>query len=512
MINAVSREIPDALFQQLDRQPFAGTFTQRGKQRRMAVPYKTVYPGESKLLASLDEAIERTGLQDGMTISFHHHLRNGDLIVRQVMEAVDRAGITGLTLAVSALFDCHHFLENYIRRGVVRHIEANYIAGSLARSISKGLMDGPVIMRTHGGRDRALEAGDLIVDIAFIAAPSADPYGNLNATHGPSAFGSFGYAAMDARYAKCSVAITDNLVPFPLQRVSIDQTLVDYVVQVNQIGDPSMIVSGTTQITRDPIQRDIALLAARAVQKSGYFQPGFSLQTGAGGISLAVASALGEHMKEAGIKGSFGLGGITGAMVDMLQAGLFNVLLDAQCFDLRAVESLRNDSRHREISCATYSNPHTKGAVVNMLDVVILGATEIDLDFNVNVTTSSDGVIMGGSGGHADAAAGSKLCVIVANLNRCRIPVVVDRVETVNTPGETVDMLVTDRGIAVNPLREDVADNLRRAGLPVFDIHDLKSMADRLCGVPAPLVHGDRIIAAIEYRDGTLIDVVREVI
>jgi citrate lyase subunit alpha/citrate CoA-transferase len=511
MKNGIGRDFPDGLLQRLGREPFAGAFARRGAGRRMAVPFRTVYPGEKKLLASLDEAIACSDLKDGMTISFHHHLRNGDLLIQQVMEAVERAGRTGLTLAVSALFDCHAFLERYVRRGVVARIEANYISGSLARAISQGLMSEPVIMRSHGGRDRALEAGDLVVDVAFIATPAADPYGNCNATHGPSAFGSFGYAAMDARYAKCCIAVTDNLLPYPLARVSIDQTLVDYVVPVERIGDPAKIVSGTTRITRDPIGRRIARLAAVTVEKSGYFQPGFSLQTGAGGVPLAVASDIGLRMKQAGIKGSFGLGGITGTMVEMLQDNLFDVLLDAQCFDLRAVESLRTDPRHREISCSTYSNPHTKGAVVNLLDVAILGATEIDLDFNVNVTTGSDGMIMGGSGGHADAAAGSKLCVIVANLNRARMPVVVERVETVNTPGETVDVLVTDRGIAVNPRRGEVADRLRQAGLPVCDIRDLKGLAERLCGIPEPLPYKDRIIAAVEYRDGTLIDVIRQV-
>ena len=511
MKNSILREIPDTLLRDLNSTLFQGAFATRGRQVRTSVKCKALYPGESKLLDTIEQAIAASGLADGMTISFHHHLRNGDLVVRQVLEAIDRAGISGLTIAASGLFDCHSFLEDYVRRGVVERIEANYITGGLAKSISNGLLRHPVVMRTHGGRDRALETGDLKVDVAFIATPSADTYGNLNAINGPSAFGSFGYATSDARYASCSIAITDNLLPYPLQSVSIDQGLIDYVVKVDRIGNPEEIVSGTTRITRDPIGRRIARMTAEAVANSGYFKDGFSLQTGAGGISLAVASYIGERMRTTGIKGSFGLGGITQTMVEMLQGGLFEMLLDTQCFDLGAVESLRNDPRHREITCSTYSNPHTKGAVVNMLDVVILGATEIDLDFNVNVTTGSDGSIMGGSGGHADAAAGSKLCVIVATLNRARMPVVVDRVETINTPGETVDVLVTDRGIAVNPLRKELADKFRAVGLPVRSIEELKDAADHLCGKPEPLSYTDNIIAAIEYRDGTLIDVIRQV-
>jgi citrate lyase subunit alpha/citrate CoA-transferase len=118
---------------------------------------------------------------------------------------------------------------------------------------------------------------------------------------------------------------------------------------------------------------------------------------------------------------------------------------------------------------------------------------------------------MGGSGGHADAAAGSKLCVIVANLYRGRFPTIIESVTTVNTPGETVDLLVTEFGMAVNPRRRDIMDQLMDAGLPVCSIEELKQRAEELCGRPAPLRMKDRVIAAVEYRDGTLIDVIRQV-
>jgi hypothetical protein len=103
--------------------------------------------------------------------------------------------------------------------------------------------------------------------------------------------------------------------------------------------------------------------------------------------------------------------------VDMLEEGLFRNLFDVQCFDLKAVESYRNNPRHQGMSGSMYGNPHNKGAVVNNLDIMILGATEIDTDFNVNVTTGSSGVIMGGSGGHSDTAAGAKLAIVVMKFN-----------------------------------------------------------------------------------------------
>jgi len=149
---------------------------------------------------------------------------------------------------------------------------------------------------------------------------------------------------------------------------------------------------------------------------------------------------------------------------------------------------------------------------VDKLDVVILGATEIDTDFNVNVATGSDGYIMGGSGGHSDAAAGAKVTMIVTNLLRSRLPIIRDRVVTVTTPGETVDVVVTERGVAVNPRRRDLAEALSKTSIEVKDIQELQALAERLAGGPPQVpVSGDRIVAVVEYRDGTVMDVIRQV-
>jgi citrate lyase subunit alpha/citrate CoA-transferase len=196
-------------------------------------------------------------------------------------------------------------------------------------------------------------------------------------------------------------------------------------------------------------------------------------------------------------------------MVNMLEQGLFRKILDVQGFDLAAVRSLAANRDHVEIGSSYYANPFNAGCAVNRLDCVLLGATEIDTEFNVNVVTGSDGSIRGGSGGHSDTAAGARLTIIVAELVRGRFPIILDRVCTVTTPGETVDVLVTDRGVAVNPRRKDLLDRLKEAGLPVKDIHDLKRMAERMAGVPPALSSGGKVVAIVEYRDGTVIDVVR---
>ncbi len=466
---------------------------------------------KGKILPSVAEAVKQCGLRDGMTVSFHHHLRNGDYVLNMVMQAIAEQGLRELTVNASSLFDAHLPLLDHIKNGVVSRIETDYMSGGLGRHISRGLMQSPVVFRSHGGRPYDIERGASPIDVAFIAAPTSDPMGNCTGKYGPSACGSLGYAFPDALYAKRVVVITDNLVPYPLQDWSIDETHVDYVVEVPQIGDPSGIVSGTTKITRDPVGLVMADMAARVIRHSGLLKDGFSFQTGAGGASLAAAKYLKDIMLAEKIQGSFGLGGITGYMVDMLNDGCFETLLDVQCFDLKAVQSIRENPRHREISASHYASPGARSAVVDSLDVVILGATEVDLDFNVNVHTDSGGSIMGGSGGHSDTAAGAKLSMIIAPLSRARLPIVTGRVACVSTPGDTIDVLVTQKGVAVNPRQAELRQRLKDAGLPVCGIEELKQRAERMTGVPRPIARGDRPVAQVLYRDGALLDTIYNV-
>ncbi len=508
MKNAVGREIPEEIKGYGKTIPFKGVGKHIPSGRKASPPKKATYPTRtSKVVKSLEDAIKAVELKDGMSVSFHHHLRNGDRVVLQVVEAIDKLGIRNITLVPTALFPTHRELEKYIRKGTISRIYGN-INGPLGRAISKGIMEYPVVFRSHGGRARAIEDGDLHIDVAFIAAPSADHYGNLNGVMGPSSCGSLGYAFTDAMFADQVVAITDNLVDFPLTPISIPQIYVDYVVEVEHLGDPKGIVSGTTRITRDPMRLKIAKNAADLIEASGLLKDGFSFQTGAGGISLAVARFVREKMIEKKIKGSFGLGGITSYFVKMLEDGIFKTLFDVQCFDLEAVRSLLRNNEHIEISASFYANPHNAGCLVNKLDCVILGATEIDPSFNVNVNTEVDGALTHGTGGHSDTAAGSKLTIIVSPLIRGRIPTVVESVLTVTTPGETIDAFVCEYGIAINPRRKDLLEKAKEAKLPVVSIEELLDKAIKLVGKPEPLRLKDQIIGVIEYRDGTIIDVV----
>jgi citrate lyase subunit alpha/citrate CoA-transferase len=466
---------------------------------------------KNKLHHDLGALLDTLPLKDGMVLSFHHHLRNGDYILNMVIDEIAKRGYKDITIAASSIFPCHKPLVELMEKGVVTGIYAAYISGPVAEAISEGKLKNPAVMHTHGGRARIFETGELNIDIAFMAAPTSDDYGNINGVDGKSACGALGYAHTDADYANIVVAITDNLVPYPNTTIEIDQTKVDYVLVVDAIGDPKGIVSGTTQITKNPIGLKIADLTAKFIEESGYLKDGMSFQTGAGGISLAVAKEVKDLMKEKNITGSFASGGITGYIVDMYKEGLFKALFDVQCFDLDAVKSLKENPAHIAMSAAMYGSGSGKGAVVDKLDIVILGATEIDTNFNVNVTTGSTGVIMGGSGGHSDTAAGSKLCIIVSQLVNSRISVVKDKVTTITTPGNTVDVLVTERGIAINPLRADLLEIFKNSSLPIKTIDELREIAVEMTGPEKPIEFDDKTIALVQYRDGRIIDEVKKI-
>ncbi|MGL5287625.1 MAG: citrate lyase subunit alpha [Aeromonas sp.] len=464
-----------------------------------------------KLCASIEEAVARCGLKDGMTISFHHAFREGDRVINQVVALLARMGFKGLTLASSSLMTCNDALIEHIRNGVITRIYTSGMRGKLADAISHGLMEEPVQIHSHGGRVKLLQDGELKIDVAFLGVPCSDEFGNANGSHGKSCCGSLGYAMVDAQFARNVVLLTEEIVPYPNMPASLVQDQVDWVVPVESVGDPAKISVGAARVTSNPRELLIARQAAEVIEHSGYFRNGFSMQTGSGAASTACTRFMEEKMKRSGVKASFALGGITGSLVDLHEKGLIGKLIDTQCFDAQAAASLARNPNHVEISTHVYANPGSKAACCDQLDVVILSALEIDVDFNVNVITGSDGVMRGASGGHCDVAAAANLTIVVAPLLRSRIPTVVKRVTTLLTPGESIDVLVTDHGIAVNPRRPEVRERLLAAGLKVVDIHDLWQRAISLTGEPKPIEFTDRIVGVVRYRDGSVIDLVRQV-
>ena len=469
----------------------------------------------NKIVGSLEEAVRLTGLRDGMTISFHHHFRNGDFIVNMVLEKLAEMGFQHLVLAASSLTDCHAPLIKHIRNGVIRRIETSGLRGELAEAISRGLMDVPVVFRSHGGRAHVIETRTLPIDVAFLGAPSCDPYGNANGysrdVQNGIMCGSMGYAKCDAQYAKKTIIITDNIVPFPNAPFGIPESDVNYIVKAEKIGDPAGIMTGATRYTQNPKELLIARTACKVIEASGRFKNGFSFQMGTGGASLAVTRFLRERMIEEHIKASFVLGGITGSVVDLYNEGLVKRLLDVQSFDMKAAESLRDNRFHLQISASYYASPSNEGTAVNQLDVGILSALEVDCDYNVNVLTGADGVIRGAIGGHPDVAFGASIALVVVPLVRGRIPCVVRKIGTKVTPGKTVDVIITDYGIAVNPARKDLLESMKKAKLPLFTIEELCRKAEDIVGVPDPVQFTDKVVGVVTYRDGTIIDLIRQI-
>jgi citrate lyase subunit alpha/citrate CoA-transferase len=469
----------------------------------------------NKIVESLEKAVELSGLKDGMTISFHHHFRDGDYIVNMVLEKLAEMGFRDLILAPSSLSNCHAPMISHIKQGLVSRIETSGLRGDLADAVSHGLMDTPVVFRSHGGRAYAIETGELHIDVAFLGAPSCDPYGNANGyirgIDQGIMCGSMGYAKTDAQYAQKTIVITNHIVPYPNIPFGIPESDVNYVVVVDEIGDPQGIMKGATRFTKSPMELLMANTCADVIEATGRFTDGFSMQMGSGGASLAVVRFLRERMLQQKITASFALGGITGQIVEMHEEGLIKKILDVQSFDLIAAKSLKNNRFHSQISASYYASPSNKGTAVNQLDIVVLSALEVDIDYNVNVLTGSDGIIMGAIGGHPDTAQGASVSIIILPLTRGRIPCVTDRVNTVVTPGETVDVIVTNQGVAVNPRRPLLAEKIRNYGIPLCTIEELRDKARRIVGDPSPVEYLDRIVGVVAYRDNTVIDVIRQV-
>lgn len=512
MINAVGRDIPEEILEMTGKDIFRGDHYFDGYEYKKDGP-KTrcvMNSGGSKLVKDIHEALVKCGIKDGMTLGFHHHFREGDYIVNMVMEEVHNMGVKDITICASSLGKAHDPIVPYIEDGTITGIQSSGVRGKIGEAISNGKLKGLAIMRSHGGRVRAIETGEVRIDIAFIGAPTCDDYGNCRAIGGKSDCGVLSYAAADSEYADKVVAITDCLVPFPNFPADISMTKVDYVVEVEAIGNPEKIATGAAKPTTDLRKLMMAEYCTQFVTNSPYFKDGFSYQTGVGGASIASTISLAKIMKEKNIRMKFGVGGLTKPMCDLLKNDQVDCLLDTQDFDLDAVESVKHP-KHFPITAGEYANPFNKGAVVNKLDFVILAALEVDVNFNCNVVVGSDGMITGAQGGHPDTAAGAKCAIVIAPLLQGRIPAVCTDVTTVTTPGESVDVVITDYGIAINPRRQDLIEAMKDVDLPFKTIEELRDIAYSIAGEPQKVEFGDRVVGIIESRDGTIMDVVRQI-
>jgi citrate lyase subunit alpha / citrate CoA-transferase len=510
--NAAGRVVPTNV-NGAAHSPYAGVNHHRPQGRKAAPPIRTSadYPmNGDKRVPDLETALRKCGLRDGMTISTHHHLRDGDRVALWALQTAAKLGARELMWFPSASFPAHAPVIDLMEAGNVHHIEGS-MNGPLGDYCTQGRMRGMGVLRSHGGRWQAIQDGEVHIDIAVIAAPTADAFGNANGSHGPSACGSLGFALADSMYADHVIVVTDNLVAFPCVPWQIQGNNVDFVVEVDSIGDPAKIVSGTTRITRSPDRLLIAQYIARFVRDAGIMRPGFSFQAGAGGIALAFADYLRGYMQESGVRARFVRGGSTRYLVEMLNQGLTDYILDGQTFDLDAVRSIANDPRHVATSPSTSYNYHGKGFFNSLVDVVVLGATEVDVNFNANVVTHSDGRLLHGIGGWQNCLFAG--CTILAVPSfRDRIPVIVDQVTTLTGPGELIDVVVTERGIAINPRRPDLLEAAKVSPLPIRPIQDIQREVEKICGgKPQKPRLTEKPVAIVKWVDGTVLDSVWQV-
>jgi citrate lyase subunit alpha/citrate CoA-transferase len=515
IVNKLGRELPETIGTYKVK-PYAGAHvtpapttpvvTKRTQRLRV--------PGESKLLPDLKAAIKASGLKDGMTISFHHSFRSGDKVIGQVLTAIRDLGIKNLRFAPSAVVDLKNpSIVDFVKSGTINRIEASGIRGSLGDAVLHGALSEPVILRTHGARSRAIETGELQIDVAFIGASASDDYGNSTGLIGPNACGALGYSFVDVHNAGCVIVVTDNLVEYPCIPASISQQYVDYVVKIDSIGDPAKIGSGAARLTKNPRDLMIAERAAKVMAASRFFKNGFSFQTGAGAISIATTKYLADCMRARGVKASFALGGITSAIIDMYDEGLVRAVECNQSFDSVAAKAINDRPGVVEIDTEDYASAYTKGGFLNRETFGILGALEVDTDFNVNILTGSSGEMRGGLGGGPDVAGGAQVSIVTIPLIRGRTPSIVKHVFTACTPGETVAVVVTEAGIALNPRHKNyqmLKEDLEKTGLPLVSIEELQKMAEDLTGVPKPIETTDDVVCIVEYRDGTVVDVIRK--
>lgn len=528
VVNSLGRALP-ATLNGLEVSAYQGAFAPIDVSRPAPMSFApTPGMGRSKVRARLAEVVEMA-LPQGGTVSLPHYYRDDAAALIALLDALRFTGRRGIRLFGMAFFNSHaEPIRAALRDGTLAGIEGN-VYGAAAKLVGSGELGEVVVGRSHGGRARALELGQRMVDLALVPVPIADRFGNANGVEGPydAQVGPIALSTADARFARHTAVLAAELHPGLLAYHPIDMASVDSVI-IGNPGSNKGIGTGTTDVSRmrqDPIRLTIAELTLRVLRTSGVIRPGFNFQIGSGSGLLVLDEVL-KEMGEKKIRGGFTVGGTTESHVDLLEQGLIEVLLDGQCFQpsARSFRSLRENPQHIEVSTSLYYSPVAKQEGSGLMDAVVLGASEVDRDFNLNTVTGYDGVLRTGIGGGPDAAAGAGLTVIAlplarGNKNGTSAPSLRDRVTTVVTPGEVVDVIVTEAGVAINPasrspwverLREDAA----AAGLRLSPMEALVEASEAAARALGPVMEKprttDQIVYAVEWRDGRLLDVVRK--
>ncbi len=522
--NSLGRRVPTSVNGR-EKRPFVAAFDPGFADSYSARPGQArMRHGESKV-RSLDEVIEI--LADGDTISYPHYYRMGDTCLEIIVGKLRDHGKKNIKILGNAFFDnCIPWLPEAVSDGTIGGIIGNCYKG-VGKHLSAGEFLPWIVTGTgHGNRVRKLHTGEERVRVAFGPVPVADEWGNANGVDGPPGHwvGPLGLFLADSKWAEYTCLLAGDIRDSCIFPRSISMTDVDFVAKVSNPGNSSGVGSGTLDIEKIRSNEYNARIAAQVIgvmKASGVIEDGFNFQVGSG-AGLIVLDELQKILAERRIRAGFAIGGCTSLHVEMLHDGLIENLLHGQCFEPSptVIDSLKHDHNHHEISAGEYDDVSNKENAVNLLDVAVLSALEMDLRFNVN-SICANGRIIGGIGGAQGVAAGSKLTVmflpLVSGKDGKAFPRIVEDVFTVSIPGEVIDVAVTEEYVAFNPkssspYMEDLKRNVSGCGLKAVSIEELHRISlDRARDIgelQKRRVLTEEIVEVVEWRDGTLLDTI----
>ena len=152
MINAVGRDIPEEILKATGKEVFQGVHHFDGHVYKKHGPEVecVINSNGSKMVDSIHDVLVKCGIKDGMTVSFHHHFREGDYVVNMVMKEIHDMGIKDITICASSLGKAHDPLVEYIEDGTITNIQSSGVRGKIGEAISNGKLKGLAIMRSHG--------------------------------------------------------------------------------------------------------------------------------------------------------------------------------------------------------------------------------------------------------------------------------------------------------------------------------------------------------------------------
>jgi len=509
-------------------EPFSSAFNDKNYSGRLVGRKITSkIPHRKNKVVALDTVMDV--IHNGDTISYPHYYRTGDFGLKLVVDKLKETGKKNIKIYANALFDnVDPWLMDAVNDGTIGGIYGNVYRKFGEHVVNGELLPWVTVGYSHGNRVRKLQTGEVNIKVAFGPVPIADIYGNANGIFGKPEHmcGPVGLFNADAEYAEfvCLLAgtVSDHLImPTPL---SMEQ--VDFVVKVDAPGLASGIGSGTLDIQKaksNPFNAQVADNVTRVIKASGVVKDNFNFQVGSG-AGLIILENIRAILKEMKIRANFSIGGVTSLHVDMLDEGTLFQLMHGQLFEpsQKVIDSMINNPHHHEITTAYYASVANKEAAVNMLDLAVLSTLEVDLSFNLN-TVCANGRIIGGIGGGQDVAAGADLTIIFMPLatgkNDKGFPKVVDKVYTRTTPGEVVDVIVTEEYAAVNPqskstYKNNIFEKAKEYGVKLLTIEELyhKSIekAKEFGTIPPPAKATDEVVHVIEWRDGTLLDTINK--